>query len=551
MPKESGIIDLETLVPLFIKGKEPDYGEGTYTIGDSTYILDNDRVCKFIYDKTYDDNGTCRDQKKDYVAWYGCFMMSDRSESKIVASYNEFAEKTNVRPASVMGNRDVPDGYKKKSMQYFLDKFELLGGDKKAQVDRLAIGVTTLKASGGKKFFIQNGCNEPFIPGSSIKGAVRNAVLWKFLSVDPCVKPDFQRFVAANLRKAESLRDKKEQKKFAGRFSSEEVMGKSLNAITFSRLYPEFTGKPATYGQKYVDDYNDRWKHASEIHRDLFRIVRIGDAKFVPKAFWKEITVKTFNFNEVGFTQRDGQSKLEALGKGTKARFRITIDNELAEEFFAGNVPPYLQSIKALLMAVNEFFAAVAKAELDFYHKAATAGCIIDVKQWYTDLLTTPTGADVEKSSLFRLGWGGGMMSKTQFLDHIDAPDRATIRNLTNYRPTAIAPQSRCLQAEVDGVNAISPLGWCTLRYLGKNEAEAEAELQRVAPTPAGCVRATIIDDRKPVQIRVEEGDYKEASVIMPGVTLGGFGLKKGSAVFVLLEIKKGRLEKAEYKGKP
>jgi CRISPR type III-A-associated RAMP protein Csm5 len=474
-------------------------------------------------------------------------MKLERGEKNIIDSYNEFAAMTNVKPTRVDNKKDVPDGFKKKSIQYFLDNFDLLRGDKKTHIERMAKGVTTLRSAGVKKFFIQNGCNEPVIPGSSFKGAVRNAILWKLLSDDPGVKMVFKQYVAANLKTAEKGGN---QKEFAGKFSEiENVYGKSLNAITFSRLYPEFTGTPATYGSQYVHDYNERWKNASEIHRDLFRIVRIGDAKIVPRAFWKEITVKTYNFNGFGFSQRTGQSILEALGKATKARFRLTIDKELAKEIFAGNIPPYLNSIDALLQTVNEFFTAVASSELAFYGKAATADGTTDVKQWYADLLKAPTGEDVEKSALFRLGWGGGMMSKTQFLDHIDEPDRARIRNLTNYRPTTIAPQSRCLQA--DDSRAICPLGWCKLRYLGKNEAEAVAKLQLLAPTPAGCVRATIIDDRKPVQIRVEEGENKDATVIMPGVTLSGFGLKNGSTVFVRLEIKKGRLEKAEYKGKP
>jgi len=554
MSKESGIIELEALVPLFIKGKEPDYGEGTYTIGEWTYILDNDELCKFIYDKTYDEHGIIRDPERDYVAWYACFMTFDRAESKIVASYNEFAAMTNVKPARVDDKKKVPPAFKKKSVQYFLDECKLLAGEKTVLVKDLARGVTVLRSPvGGKKLFIQNGCNEPFIPGSSIKGAVRNAVLWKMLSVEPGIKSVFQMYVANNLKKAESFRDNREQKKFAGKFSCEaNAYGTSLNAITFSRKNPEYTGKSATGAQQYVDDYNDRWKLASEIHRDLIRIVRISDAKFVPGVSWKEITVKTYNFNGVGFIQRAGQTALEAIGTGSRARFRITIDNDQAEEFFAGHIPPYLQSITALLQTVNEFFSAVARSELDFYGKAVAAGCIHDVKQWYADLFRVPSPEMIKQSALFRLGWGGGMMSKTQFLHLNDEKEslRVRIRNLTNYRPTSIAPQSRCLQAE--DINAIQPLGWCTLRYLGTNETEAEAALQLATPTPAGCMRATIIDDRsKPVQIRVEEGNNQNAMTIMPGIALAGLGLKTGSTVFVRLEIMKGRLLKAIYHSKP
>lgn len=247
------------------------------------------------------------------------------------------------------------------------------------------------------------------------------------------------------------------------------------------------------------------------------------------------------------------------MGKGTKARFRITINKALATEFFSGNVPPYLQSIDALLQIVNEFFIAVATGELDFYYRANKPDCIGDVRQWYEELLNLSGDEERKNSSLFRLGWGGGMMSKTQFL-HLKEGDRKRVRNLTNDRGEVVAPQSRCLLT--DGDSASLPLGWCLLRYLGKNEDEAEAATnaavaREVITTPRGSVRATIIDDQcKPVQVRIEEGEYQNTEISMPGVTLDSLGLKRGSFVFVELVTqreKKGKrqLIKATYKGKP
>ena len=554
MTKESGIIELETLVPLFIKGKEPDYGEGIYTIGDKAYILDNNKLCEFIYKSTYDDEGKYRAEGKDYVEWYAEFMKLNRRENEIVDSYNTFAQLAGLKPESVDDRRDIPEKFKKKSAQYFLDELGLLSSNKKANIELMSMGATTLRSSEGQKKFIQNGRGECFLPGSSIKGAMRNALLWKILGTEQSIRVTVQDYVTRNLSVAEQ-RDNRGQRKFAEKFSKYgNCFGNSLDAITFSRYDPKFKGEPTGYDEQYIDDYNARWKSASEIHRDLFRIVNITDAKFVGRAKWQIARIKTYKLSGASFQARDNtDAELEAVGKGTKARFRITIDKALATEFFSGNIPPYLQSIDALLQIVHEFFMAVATGELAFYNRANNPGCIKDVRQWYDELLN-PSDDERKNSSLFRFGWGGGMMSKTQCL-HLKEQDRKRVRNLTNDRGEEIAPQSRCLQVDED--HAIQPLGWCWLRNLGKNDSEAEAAHQKSTPTPAGCVRATIIDDQcKPVQVRIDEGEYQNTEASMPGVTLDSLGLKKGSVVFVVLVTQRGKkgkrqLIKAAYKSKP
>ena len=45
---ESKIIELETLTPLFIKGKEEVYGEGFLRIGNTLFLIDNDNLCKYV-----------------------------------------------------------------------------------------------------------------------------------------------------------------------------------------------------------------------------------------------------------------------------------------------------------------------------------------------------------------------------------------------------------------------------------------------------------------------------------------------------------------------
>lgn len=568
--KEVGIIELEVLTPLFIKGKEPDYGEGIYTIKEKAYLLNNDKICKFIYDKTYDENGEYLVDGKDYVALYYEFMRLKSSDNEIIDLYNSFTRLTGLTTGLAGALDDIPkedkEGIKNKSLQYFFDKLKLLDRDKKDAIEKLSKGVTTLLSSGRKKWLIQNGRGEHFLPGSSIKGAVRNALLWKMLGMNQPIYETFKGYVKINLSHAEQL-DNRGKKKFAEKFSKREnSSGKSLDSITFSNLFPKFAGNSE---QKYIENYNQHWERADDIHRDLSRIVKITDANFIKKPVFQYVNIETYNLNEQEFRKRDNPpSELEAIDNGTKAWFRIAIDIELAKEFFWGDIPPYLQSIDALLQTVNEFFQAVAAEELAFYKKATHSGPVHDVMQWYKALLEPAEAEQPEKSSLFRLGWGGGMMSKTQFL-HLDEKDRKRSRNLMNDRGEKVAPQSRCLQ--VSGEKAIQPLGWCRLRYLGsgmdeavkvraKADAEAEAERQASAQAPAGCVRATIYDEQsQPVQVRIDEGDYKNSIIKMTGMKLQqlqNLQLRQGSVVFVKPVEQRGGKDKRQlmnvtYIGKP
>lgn len=611
--KETAVIELETLTPLFIKGKDPDYGEGMYTLKEKTYLLDNDEVCKLIYEKTYGEDGKLLIEGTDYIALYQKLMMHNKTDNEITELYNEFCKALNKDDKITHDIDDIDkadkESLKNKSVQYFLDNLHLLGNhecEKIKKIEEISNGTTKLHPSSLHKKFIQNGRGEHFLPGSSIKGAIRNALLWKMLSRDDDQKSQFKEFVNAKFKwceewakvevsgyikslsglppqkqdeKAEQYK-KKKLREFATRFSLKDddaqtpLAKASLDSITFSHLFPEFACDQELYSNPYIESYNKHWKNASNIHRDLSRIIKITDANFIERAIWKKIDIATYNLRDKRFQKRDKTAaELEAADTTTKAWFRITLDLDLAREFFGNNIPTYLQSIENILKTVSEFFLDVAAKELDFYGKATHVGPVHAVKKWYEELLRPAEIEGQEETQLFRLGWGGGMMTKTQFL-HLDEPERKRSRDLMNPRDEAIAPQSRCLQVEkANGNNnrnqedkAIQPLGWCRLRYLGSNIAEAtdawtkaEAERQATQPPPTGCVRATIVDDQsQPVRVRIEEGDYKNSAVDMNGMKrqqIQNLGLQKNSVIFVKLIEQRGRngkqLINVTYSGKP
>ena len=72
-----------------------------------------------------------------------------------------------------------------------------------------------------------------------------------------------------------------------------------------------------------------------------------------------------------------------------------------------------------------------------------------------------------------------------------------------------------------------------------------------VSHRPAGSVKAEIIDNvTKPPRVKILEGKHAHRETILPGVQLQNLGLSIGSIIYVSILEQKGKLVKAEYKGK-
>ncbi len=491
----SKIVELETITPLFIKGKEIDYGEGMLRGDDERiYLIDNNKLCDYIYCKTYDESGNRiqKGEEFDYVQVYS----DEFSKSKSPSLKKFFDDHPKIRP------------------------FE-------EDLRKMAKGITRIPE--GKKF-ARNGLDKPFIPGSSIKGAIRNAVLWKILS-DPDKKQWLKSFVKVKFehlgkRKLKDIDGNKADKKYLNeKFSTH--FGDAQNIKLSDKSFTIDKGK-------IQGDHSERWKETDEALRDFFRIVKISDANFTEE----DVSLKTETARAVCVTGKQTYQKnfdipLECLTAGSKAKFRITIDLEMAKNFFGKEIPYYLGSVEGLLETANEFFKEVWNFEENFFkdkspiknkkrvdtkkvyefycderydcyryrwqfskedfapwvekfpqlsnismppHKIKDGKYLVDIDILLNDKQSTAElGEDflneIQKQKpnqyLLRTGWGGGMMGKTQFL-HLEPKEREDIRNLKMRRLGELAPKSRCLVVDED--RAEYPLGWCCLKILDEND---------------------------------------------------------------------------------
>jgi len=504
----SEIIELETLTPLFIKGKEEKYGEGFIRIGNTVYLIDNDNLCKYIDESNktteYAQYFSHRESNVKSFLAYNCIELLENDISEYERDEKKFKRFLNNRNQHLQRFEDY-QAYKDLSISYFLKKEGVFPSQSKVEKD-LATGVTKLHSGNG---FIQNGNDRYYIPGSSLKGAFRNAVLWKILT-EPSKQSWFQSLLRYHLPIADVVihesnfqavnqiinqhavlqslnlimngqvnrrKIKDLKKKYSEHLS--EIPDENSNTVELKSFAENTPRIPISDSfekdyKKYIEKYNDRWIHANDTLRDFFRLVKVSDGNFVKVFELKGKIAKAVCKDTSGTPPRNKtyqkkfDIKLECIPKAVKAHFKITIDTELAKAFFPDGPPNYLQSVEELLKVVNEFFRAVSDFEnRDFYSGTTSIPNSINgntpVDTTQVEKLYKSTFGLNPDENLFRTGWGGGFMSKTQFL-HLTMLDRVRVRDMIRYNGSPLAPKSRCLI--VDGQTATEPLGWCKLTIL-------------------------------------------------------------------------------------
>jgi len=495
---ESAVVDLKTLSPMHIKGKAFDYGEGLLKGKDgNVYQIDNDKLCDYIYEEGKVDEYVkyfVRDKDQEYNDIQGfadflnirirledfvagghirgqiAYVKKDGQEYRInVRDFKNYMKKQDSS-LEFSFRRDDYERYKNISLDYFLARYNIFPSLEKLR--QMAMGIIQIDEAGKRQTFIQSVKNGYFIPGSSLKGAIRNAVLWKVMS-EPGKKQWLQDFVSDKLTRLEQrqLKNKNNRRtgkrdlaeKFSSQFS--DARGKTLGDQSFIIAKRDVQGP-----------YPDRWRRTSDILRDVFRVVKVSDANFLQMELGNE-TARAVCVRGNQTYQKGFDIDLQCISSDSQAQFKITIDLDMAETFFGeGNLPSYLQSVENLLFTVNEFFQAVWTEEKMFFsNKKAVVRDDYSKRQFKVDTQDIETFYSQPQVNndgyIFRTGWGSGLLAKTQFMN-LEPEQRKGIRDL-KMRRNEPAPKSRAL---IVGRNrAVMPLGWCHLRIV--EDAELPARL--------------------------------------------------------------------------
>ena len=255
-----------------------------------------------------------------------------------------------------------------------------------------------------KEFIKLNG--KPYIPGSSVKGALRTAVLYKVLK--ECGDSGTAMNVVSRIK---SKRGQVERK--TAELAREIGWSESLVDFYLTKLPQERTDG------KHADDLleaivfgmeSDRRSGVKyEPKRDPMRALIVRDSAEIGK---KHLAV--YHVDVIGNVQPI-PIWVEALEPGTTAEIEVKVDTELLRlnsEYFNGVLweclrdwgRPWEVFETFLWEAVEEFYTAVRKAEMAEARKFGTKAT--EGKRFYSSL-------EGHGGHVLRIGWGSGWLAMT------------------------------------------------------------------------------------------------------------------------------------------
>lgn len=240
---------------------------------------------------------------------------------------------------------------------------------------RIILGWSIVQNTDTLKEQIHDGMGWPYIPGSSIKGAIRTAVLASLMEEKETVNEDslFTKDRYGNIKK-----DKYE------------------NAIVKADIYEK---------ELFGDDPNS----------DIFRFLQVGDAIFGDNY---EVAIRMVNINErerQSFWDTSKSQLIEAIGPEDKSEFNMNFKKEqyqIAQEEHAVHVmPSCMDTISVLFQTINEHTKLLIEQEIDYWNarKDEDDSCKVDVYlEKMNEIKSVVEKCEKGTSCVLRIGHGSG-----------------------------------------------------------------------------------------------------------------------------------------------
>ena len=227
---------------------------------------------------------------------------------------------------------------------------------------RIILRRANIRGTDTLKVLLHDGLGRPYIPGSSIKGAIRTAIL-------------------ATIAPQHSQLEYK-IKDFKGKISAKEV-------------------EKEIFGR--------------DPNSDIFRFVEVGDAYFGDNY---EVAIRMVNINErkvEGFWDTDKQQLIEALCDEDKSTFQMKLNMKQYEITLSqGKVnpmPPFMQTIPEMFETINNHTLSLVKKDIEYWKEREPQDSSGKVTS-YLEKMAKIKGSILEcsagKSCVLRIGHGSG-----------------------------------------------------------------------------------------------------------------------------------------------
>lgn len=460
---ETGVYRLTTLSPIHIRAGEPEiYGQGFIRLNntdDCLYVVDTPKL------------------QAEILAYKGL---------AAVKAYTEEFSNPNSKTKIV-------------------DVLKKIGYDYKSNIEKISKGIVHIP-SGNR--FMQSGLGQHFVPGSSIKGAIKTAVLY-----DDVKRRDLNSFVENQITLYQRKHGTRNKRKFRESFAENLIENafqsnhpqeyyrnsrrKSERKGPFTDIFKAIKVKDAIIKGTSIDlsrfaetittpgrdGATLRTLEGGEVHlplnnikgsltkRDWIRIntVEEKDGVQTVATYTKcdEPTLSKMQCEDIIFTTlRGNQIAEKRVGDNTRFEcfygetpIEISIDHKILKSFTRAGATPPFSDVKSLIELCQNFTQAQWEAEQQFLNEYANDESINldEIKAFYND--------DKNKHrATLRVGWGTGMLGTSVSLV-LDESARVELRNKVisadGRNRSKPAPKSRRFVSE-NGQPAY-PLGWIEL----------------------------------------------------------------------------------------
>ncbi|MCW3134678.1 MAG: type III-A CRISPR-associated RAMP protein Csm5 [Methanophagales archaeon] len=263
--------------------------------------------------------------------------------------------------------------------------------------------------------------DDAYIPGSSVKGAIRTAILWWVLKNDRQLLEKAERYLEILL----NARDLSERIENAGNLGDikreieinqnlkqksdvymgvlEEIAGGEVRKIK------KKVGNLSKIGREHVDDEIEKLVFGADPTKDLLKALQVSDSNAIAVKNLKVEEVRTLTTTPRGHNWKSFYIYVEALKCGAKLDLEMKTVKFLLEGDAASELD--FESKKVLVREIpkicNEFVDDFIESEIRFFKQCNTQRELDKVIEFYERMRRE------ENSFLLHLAWGSGWHGMT------------------------------------------------------------------------------------------------------------------------------------------
>lgn len=411
---------------------------------------------------------------------------------------------------------------------------------------------------------IKDSENKLFVPGSSLKGAIRTALMYKVLK-DKSHNTYLLNFLDKLIKKANIIKNDNRKIKSFLKEADDELEEK----IFICGVQKEKNGKlEILYNdQKYdllkIISVTDSSSLETDKNGEISELQVYALKKTIPHKSFKVYSESISSNSELIFDIRVDVSFLkkakEELNQ-TKSdfgkKYYVDIEQKLKNLFDIDikndNDFDEKKIINTILNALADFGNAISQIESQWASSIKNKGNanFSNLDKVYKD------------NDKFKIGFATGFSGMT-ILPLLLSDNNLKQKAFEFYKTVGIGfhnstrtplninefPFTRKYE---NNQNVFQAFGWVKIINNGGIESSIdESQEEKKIERPANTVIAEIIDDKsKPPKVKILDGEHSNKETILPNVRLEGLGLSQGSKVYVKLIFDKKILQKAEFKGK-